>query len=114
MPGKIEVRFLGGDDGILWVNFKPMHNLEEDRMNNIVVKDLGLNLAELRHAIQEEYAAVALQPEQGFHFHTGRPLARLLGYAEEWLTGIPEASIESLPALATPLAWVNPSPVSGW
>jgi hypothetical protein len=28
--------------------------------------------------------------ERGFHFHTGRPLARLLGYPDEWLNRIPE------------------------
>ena len=36
--------------------------------------ELNLDLDELRRAIQEEYAEVALHPEQGFHFHTGRPL----------------------------------------
>lgn len=43
----------------------------------------GLDVQQLREAIQEEYTAVATHPEQGFHFHTGRPLARLFGYAEE-------------------------------
>jgi hypothetical protein len=33
----------------------------------------GLDLAELRRAIQAEYAEVALEPEKSFHFHTGRP-----------------------------------------
>jgi hypothetical protein len=42
-------------------------------MSDIVVEDVVLNLADLRAAISEEYTAVALKPEQGFHFHTGRP-----------------------------------------
>ncbi|MCI0397952.1 MAG: hypothetical protein L0332_16685 [Chloroflexi bacterium] len=54
-----------------------------------------MKIQELRRAIQEEYAAVALNPQQGFHFHIGRPLARMLGYRNAWLDGIPEASIES-------------------
>src|SRR5512147_2206824 len=62
----------------------------------------GLNIEELRAAIQEEYERVALEPERGFHFHTGRPLARLLGYPEEWLVGLPESSIESFAGTGNP------------
>jgi SAM-dependent methyltransferase len=58
----------------------------------------------LRAAIQEEYELVALEPERGFHFHTGRRLARLLGYADEWLVGIPEASIESFAGTGNPFS----------
>ena len=49
----------------------------------------------LREAIQEEYETVACEPERGFHFHTGRPLAQILAYEAEWLDGLPEGSIES-------------------
>jgi arsenite methyltransferase len=62
----------------------------------------GLDVARLRDAIREEYALVATEPERGFHFHTGRPLARLLGYEEEWLEDIPEASIASLAGTGNP------------
>ena len=41
-----------------------------------------VDLEGLRKAIQEEYALVAEEPEHGFHFFVGRPLARLLGYEE--------------------------------
>jgi SAM-dependent methyltransferase len=61
-------------------------------------------LESLRTAIQEEYELVALEPERGFHFHTGRRLARLLGYADEWLAGIPEASIESFAGTGNPFS----------
>ena len=57
---------------------------------------LDLDVEQLREAIQQEYTEVALHPEQGFHFHTGRTLATLLGYREEWLEGIPEPAIASL------------------
>ena len=60
--------------------------------------DLGL----LRIAIQEEYGLVAHQPQRGFHFHTGRPLAQLLGYPDEWLDRIPELSIESFAGTGNP------------
>lgn len=71
-------------------------------MSNIAVGDL--DLAELRTAISEEYTAVALKPNQGFHFHTGRYLAGLLGYADEWLSGIPETSIESFAGTGNPFS----------
>jgi arsenite methyltransferase len=64
----------------------------------------GLDIDRLREAIREEYSAVATNPEQGFHFHTGRPLARLLGYEEEWLDGIPEPTIASLAGTGNPFS----------
>ena len=58
----------------------------------------------LRQAIREEYEVVADEPARGFHFHTGRPLASLLGYQEEWLTGVPESSIESFAGTGNPFS----------
>jgi arsenite methyltransferase len=63
-----------------------------------------LDVASLRAAIREEYALVATEPERGFHFHTGRPLARILGYEDAWLDGIPEASVASLAGTGNPFA----------
>ena len=60
--------------------------------------------AGLREAIQEEYDAVACEPERGFHFHTGRPLAEILGYRAEWLDGIPEGPIESFAGTGNPFS----------
>lgn len=42
--------------------------------------------------------------DQGFHFHTGRPLAHLLGYTDELLAGIPETSIESFAGTGNPFS----------
>ena len=64
----------------------------------------GLDVDALRHAIREEYAAVAAEPERGFHFHTGRPLARILGYADEWLAGIPEPTLASFAGTGNPFS----------
>jgi len=63
-----------------------------------------LDVERLREAIRQEYAEVALKPEQGFHFHTGRLLARMLGYDERWLEGIPEGSIESFAGTGNPFS----------
>jgi SAM-dependent methyltransferase len=65
---------------------------------------LTLDLDQLRQAIQEEYAEVARHPHQGFHFHTGRPLAALLGYDDAWLDGIPEGILESFAGTGNPFA----------
>lgn len=63
-----------------------------------------LDVSTLREAIRDEYAEVASHPEKGFHFHTGRPLARMLEYADEWLEGIPETSIESFAGTGNPFS----------
>jgi len=62
----------------------------------------GLDVEALREAIREEYATVATHPDRGFHFHTGRPLASILEYADEWLTGIPEPTIAALAGTGNP------------
>lgn len=64
----------------------------------------GLDIQELRRAIQNEYAMVADDPEQGFHFHTGRRLAGILGYEDEWLAGVPEESIASFAGTGNPFS----------
>jgi arsenite methyltransferase len=66
--------------------------------------ELQLNLDELRMAIQEEYEAVAQEPTRGFHFHTGRPLAKMLAYQDEWLAGIPETAVESFAGTGNPFS----------
>jgi arsenite methyltransferase len=72
--------------------------------NHLQRQDLGLDIHELRSAIQSEYESVALKPEEGFHFHTGRKLAGMLGYQEEWLEGVPEKAIESFAGMGNPFS----------
>ena len=64
----------------------------------------ALDLDDLRQAIQEEYALVAREPEHGFHFLVGRPLASLLGYDASWLEGIPEPTIASFAGTGNPFS----------
>lgn len=73
-------------------------------MSEHPVQTPEVNVDVLRQAIQEEYAEVAANPDKGFHFHTGRPLARILEYEEEWLEGIPESSIESFAGTGNPFS----------
>jgi arsenite methyltransferase len=73
-------------------------------MSDAIGEQPALDIGTLREAIQEEYSEVATSPQKGFHFHTGRPLARMLEYADEWLEGIPESSIESFAGTGNPFS----------
>ena len=73
-------------------------------MSDAVEEQSALDVRSLREAIREEYAEVASNPQKGFHFHTGRPLARMLEYADEWLEGIPESSVESFAGTGNPFS----------
>jgi 2-polyprenyl-3-methyl-5-hydroxy-6-metoxy-1,4-benzoquinol methylase len=61
-------------------------------------------LETLRAEVTQEYAKVAQYPQLGFHFHTGRRLARMLDYREEWLKGFPDAAIESFAGTGNPFS----------
>jgi len=74
-----------------------------DNIPNVARPIDGLDVATLRDAIREEYDAVATHPERGFHFHTGRPLATLLGYADAWLEDIPDTALASFAGTGNPL-----------
>lgn len=63
-----------------------------------------ISLAELRYEIQKEYSNVALDPEKGYHFHTGRRLAVLLGYDESLYAGLPESVIASFAGTGNPFS----------
>ena len=65
---------------------------------------VDVDRAALRDAIRNEYAAVAATPSQGFHFHTGRPLTRIVGYEADWLDGIPETAVESFAGTGNPFS----------
>lgn len=65
---------------------------------------IDLDTAVLRKAIQEEYREVAEHPDKGFHFHTGRRLTQIVGYKEEWLTGVSERAIETFAGTGNPFA----------
>jgi arsenite methyltransferase len=58
----------------------------------------------LRCEIRNEYAEVADNPQRGFHFHTGRRLAKILGYDEALLDAVPESAIESFAGTGNPFS----------
>jgi len=64
-----------------------------------------LDVQRLRAAIQDEYAEVAATPEKGFHFHTGRPLAAMLGYDLSATDALPDSVIESFAGVGNPFVF---------
>jgi arsenite methyltransferase len=64
----------------------------------------GLDVALLRSEIQRTYADVSTQPDQEFIFPTGRAWAIDLGYPQDLLARVPEASCESFAGVANPFS----------
>ena len=68
------------------------------------VRPSKVDRARLRVQIQEKYVDVATAPEKGFHFHTGRPLAKMLGYDDADIDWLPESTVESFAGTGNPLS----------
>jgi arsenite methyltransferase len=64
----------------------------------------AVDVTSLRASIRIEYAAVASEPERGFHFHTGHRLAAMLGYPEEWIEALPLGAVASMAGTGNPFA----------
>ncbi len=58
----------------------------------------------LRASVREKYGAVASQPGGSFHFHTGRRLARLLGYDQTLVDRLPDRAVEAFAGVANPFS----------
>ena len=59
----------------------------------------------LRCQIRDKYTDVALTPDKGFHFHTGRPLARMLGYDDAIVDSLPRGAVESFAGTGNPFSF---------
>ena len=58
----------------------------------------------LRRDILEKYTEVATSSELEFHFHHGRPLAKILEYSDNLLEGLPESAVESFAGVGNPFS----------
>lgn len=58
----------------------------------------------LRRGISDKYTEVAQEPERGFHFHTGRPLAAMLGYTAADVDRLPAAVVDSFAGTGNPFS----------
>lgn len=60
--------------------------------------------AALREEVKSKYRDVAMNPHGEYHFHTGRPLARRLGYDMSVVDAMPDSAVESFAGVANPLS----------
>ena len=64
----------------------------------------GVDRDHLREQIRAKYTDVAETPETGFHFHTGRPLAAMLGYDPADVDWLPPATVDSFAGTGNPFS----------
>ena len=69
-----------------------------------MTEDLLVDESLLREQVREKYRAVAVDPHATFHFHTGRPLAALLGYDEAVVSALPDRAVESFAGVGNPFS----------
>jgi len=65
---------------------------------------LPVDAAVLRDEVRTKYRDVAINPHGTFHFHTGRPLAKRLGYDESIVARMPESAIEAFAGVGNPFS----------
>jgi len=58
----------------------------------------------LREQVRGKYREVAVDPGASFHFHTGRYLARRLGYRDDLVAALPDRAVESFAGVANPFS----------
>lgn len=68
------------------------------------VRPAAVDTEELRCLISDKYTEVAKTPEKGFHFHTGKPLAMMLGYPGEVVDALPSGTVESFAGTGNPFS----------
>ena len=72
--------------------------------------DVLVDAGALRDQVREKYRAVATDPAGPFHFHTGRALARRLGYDADAVAALPDRAVESFAGVANPFRLRRPAP----
>ena len=58
----------------------------------------------LREEVKKKYREVAVAPDADYHFHTGRPLAKRLGYDDIIVKQMPDAAVESFAGVGNPFS----------
>jgi SAM-dependent methyltransferase len=74
------------------------------RKEERVSDDLPVDAIALREEVKSKYRAVAVNPHGGYHFHTGRPLARRLGYEDEVVGRMPDSAVEAFAGVGNPFS----------
>ena len=68
------------------------------------LSDVTVEVNALREEVKNKYARVAIDPHGRHHFHTGRYLAKHLGYNEDFVASLPDAAVESFAGVANPFS----------
>jgi len=58
----------------------------------------------LREEVKAKYREVAVDPHGEYHFHTGRPLAKRLGYDDDVVDPMPDTAVESFAGVGNPFS----------
>lgn len=66
--------------------------------------ELPVDPVALREEVKSKYREVASDPHGEFHFHTGRRLAKRLGYDPVVVDRMPDAAVESFAGVANPFS----------
>jgi len=66
--------------------------------------ELAVDPEVLRSQVRDKYRAVATDPHDHFHFHTGRPLTERLGYDQQVVRGLPDEAVESFAGVGNPFS----------
>ena len=66
------------------------------------IETLAVDPKLLREEVKNKYRDVACNPHGEYHFHTGRPLARRLGYDDTVVGEMPDAAVESFAGVGNP------------
>jgi SAM-dependent methyltransferase len=67
-------------------------------------QSINISVEELLDAIKKEYSNVAIHPEKGYHFHTGRAALDRIGYDEALYDHVPEENITSFAGTGNPFS----------
>jgi len=70
----------------------------------VVETEAGLDAELLREQVKSKYREVATDPAGEHHFHTGRFLARHLGYDNALVASLPDSAVESFAGVANPFS----------
>jgi arsenite methyltransferase len=73
-------------------------------MNDNSQVEIAVDADALREEVKSKYREVATDPHGTFHFHTGRYLARRLGYDDDFVNVLPDVAVESFAGVANPFA----------
>ena len=69
------------------------------------VRPAAVDAEVLRSQISDKYSEVAETPEKGFHFHTGRPLTRMVGYSDADVDALPRGTVDSFAGTGNPFSF---------